>query len=146
MERDTHRGIREQGNGRGHEGMPAGWYDPEDPGRPTDGAWRTSEVARRSIAQRVADHVLGAGVVDGERIAMEGGRMAGAELVPALCAAMAAGLPPGDCQALADEAVSAWAWEYRLKSFALEHGTGQPGWREDLEELKPDFVGLMAYG
>ena len=143
---NTHRGIRQQGNAGGREGVPAGWYDPEHPERPADGAWRTSEVARRSIAQRVADYVLGDGIVDGNRIAVESGRIAGAELVPALCAAMAAGLPPGDCQRLADGAVSAWAWEYRLHSYALEHGTGLPEWRDDLAELREDYMGLMAYG
>ena len=146
-ETDTHNGIRQQYDGRGRAGVvPARWYDPEHPERPVDKAWRTSETARWSIAQRIADHVLGAGTVDDGRITLEDGHVYGTELVPSLAAAMQVGVSPGICQSLANGAVSAWAWEFRLKEAAVERGMIRSGWREELEELRPDYQGLMAYG
>ena len=66
--------------------------------------------------------------------------------MPSIAAALKTGLPPGDCQALADGAVSAWAWEYRLKEAAMARGMIRQDWREELEELRPDYQGLLAYG
>lgn len=174
-ENDTHTGEQQEGNAgaracEGGQGMivdelhalpcpmprtftppevrviPPGWYNPAAPDAPCDSAWQGSETARRAVAQRIADYVLSQGIVDRQTVNTDGGRVFGAELVPALCAAMAQGLPPWDCQREAVGAGTAWGWEYRLKRYVDRYGTAPPEWREDLRDLKEDYTGLVAYG
>ena len=132
------------------ETVPAGWYDPEHPDRPCDASWLASDTARRAIAQRILDHVVRAKSISLEICSADSGRTIGREIGPALCAAMAAGIPPGDCQQMAAAARTLWAWEIRLKAAALDAGTAPPGmeaaWREDVAEMRGDTEDLALYG
>ena len=132
------------------ETVPAGWYDPEHPERPCDASWLGSDAARKAIAQRILDHVVRAKGVSLEICNADSGRTIGREIGPALCAAMAAGIPPGSCQQMAAAARTLWAWEIRLKAAALDAGTAPPGmeaaWREDVAEMRGDTEALALYG
>ena len=132
------------------ETVPAGWYDPEHPDRPCDASWLASDAARRAIAQRILDHVVRAKSISLEICSADSGRTIGREIGPALCAAMAAGIPPGSCQQMATAARTLWAWEIRLKAAALDAGTAPPGmeaaWREDVAEMRGDTEDLALYG
>lgn len=132
------------------ETVPAGWYDPEHPDRPCDASWLGSDTARKSIAQRILDHVVREKSISLEICNADSGRTIGREIGPALCAAMAAGIPPGSCQQMAAAARTLWAWEIRLKAAALDAGTAPPGmeaaWREDVAEMSADTEALALYG
>lgn len=151
----THtQGEQPEGNAgaraRAGETVPAGWYDPEHPDRPCDASWLASDTARRAIAQRILDHVVRAKSISLEICSADSGRTIGREIGPALCAAMAAGIPPGSCQQMAAAARTLWAWEIRLKAAALDAGTAPPGmeaaWREDVAEMRGDTEDLALYG
>ncbi len=138
------------GAGAGEEPVPAGWYDPEHPDRPCDAAWLASPQARKSIAQRILDHVIRRKVISPGAITADSGRTIGREIMVTLQAAMAAGKSPAECQRLAQEARALWVWEIRLKEAALEYGTAPPGmaaaWREDVAELGAEAEEVALYG
>lgn len=138
------------GAGAGEESVPAGWYDPEHPDRPCDAAWLASPQARKSIAQRILDHVIRRKVITPGAITADSGRTIGREIMEALQAAMAAGKSPAECQRLAQEARALWVWEIRLKEAALLYGTAPPGmaaaWREDVAELSAEAEEVALYG
>lgn len=132
------------------ETVPAGWYDPEHPDRPCDASWLGSPQARKSIAQRILDHVIRRRVITPGAITAESGRAIGREIMEALQAAMAAGKAPAECQRMAQDARALWVWEIRLKEAALEYGTAPPGmaaaWREDVAELSAEAEDVALYG
>ena len=138
------------GAGAGEEPVPAGWYDPEHPDRPCDAAWLASPQARKSIAQRILDHVIRRKVISPGAITADSGRTIGREIMEALQAAMAAGKSPAECQRLAQEARALWVWEIRLKEAALEYATAPPAmaaaWREDVAELGAEAEEVALYG
>ena len=138
------------GAGAGEEPVPAGWYDPEHPDRPCDAAWLASPQARKSIAQRILDHVIRRKVISPGAITADSGRTIGREIMEALRAAMAAGKSPAECQRLAQEARALWVWEIRLKEAALTYGTAPPAmaaaWREDVAELGAEAEEVALYG
>ncbi len=152
---DTHDGTSGQEDARAREGVPASQYDPGDPLRPFDSAWRFSERARRRIAQRILDRVTpqissAVVVVDGEE---ERDRIMGREIFDALTAAMAGDIPPDVCQQLGVAEGSIWRWEARLKQLALDAGSAPEDrtavWRSQLEQLAEDLatpLALSAYG
>ena len=135
---------------RAGETVPAGWYDPEHPDRPCDASWLGSPQARKSIAQRILDHVIRRRVITPGAITAESGRAIGREIMEALQAAMAAGKAPAECQRMAQDARALWVWEIRLKEAALEYGTAPPGmaaaWREDVAELSAEAEDVALYG
>ena len=149
----THREQPEGGAGAragAGETVPAGWYDPEHPDRPCDASWLGSPQARKSIAQRILDHVIRRRVITPGAITAESGRAIGREIMEALQAAMAAGKAPAECQRMAQDARALWVWEIRLKEAALEYGTAPPGmaaaWREDVAELSAEAEDVALYG
>lgn len=154
METNTHKDPR-QGDSAGarageRETVPAGWYDPEQPDRPCDASWLGSPQARKSIAQRILDHVIRRRIITPGAVTAESGRTMGREIMDALQAAMAAGKSPGECQKLAQDARDLWVWEIRLKEIALAYGTAPPAmadlWKQDVAELSAEAEDVALYG
>ena len=130
--------------------IPPGWYNPADPDAPFDASWLGSQQARKSIAQRILDHVIRRRIITPEAVTAESGRAIGREIMDALQAAMAAGKSPRECQRLAQDARALWVWEIRLKEIALAYGTAPPAmadlWWQDVTELGTDAEDVALNG
>ena len=150
----THKDPQQGDSAGAHAGeretVPAGWYDPEQPDRPCDASWLGSPQARKSIAQRILDHVIRRRIITPGAVTAESGRTMGREIMDALQAAMAAGKSPGECQKLAHDARDLWVWEIRLKEIALAYGTAPPAmadlWKQDVAELSAEAEEVALYG
>ena len=100
----------------------AGWFDPEHPAGPDDGAWRYSEKARRAVAQRILTYVLNSGRMKQQFSVSEDGETLGEDLFEVLCAAMLYGMSPRECLQEADDWRTTWQWENALREYVISQG------------------------
>ena len=100
----------------------AGWFDPEHPADPDDGAWRYSEKARRAVAQRIMTHVINSGRLAHQFSVTEDGQVLGDDLFEVLCTAMLYGMSPRECLQEADDWKTTWRWEKALRDYVISQG------------------------
>lgn len=116
----------------------AGWFDPENPSKGDDGAWRYSEQARKAVAQRILSHT--APTLWDQRRYTDAGIL-GTELFAALDAAMREGIPPGDLVKMAKGCIATWVWEAAVKEAVITQGgtANYPEWTDQLNEIREEL-------
>ena len=134
-EDETHTEEQQQGTrGRAREG----WFDPENPSKGDDGAWRYSEQARKAVAQRILSHT--APTLWDQRRYTDAGIL-GTELFAALETAMREGIPPGDLVKMARGCIATWVWEAAVKEAVITQGgtANYPEWVAQLDEIREEL-------
>ena len=117
-----------------------GWFDPAHPEAVDDGAWRWSEAARKSVAQRIITYGRSQLKLWDQTRNTEAGPV-GRGLFDAVTEALGLGIPPSEILALARGSTATWVWELRVKEAVISQGgtLNYPEWVDQLAELRDEM-------
>lgn len=123
-----------------------GWFDPANPGGEDDEAWRTSEQARRAVAQRLIDFERRNQLHD-QTQRTDAETVIGANLFSVVEEALSLGFAPTQLMEIAQKCKLTWEWELAIKALVLTEYGGTaiyPDWAVEVAEFRQELEDTLG--